>query len=379
MKWPLMKNSITWRDKLALSRFILTSDRFTQGEEVKSFEREWSSWCDKKYSVFVNSGSSANLLLLSAITELYKVEKNARILTSVSTWATTVSPILQLGYTPVFCDTDLGNFCFDIPHLRKLSKQYGDQIKVLFVPHLLGLKAPVDLYKDLFPKAIVIEDCCESHGVITEGEASTYSFYFGHHMTTVEGGMISTNNRDLYNLLLMKRSHGLARESLYYNRYKEENKQTEGSFLFMTSGFNLRNTELSAVLGKLQLKKLDNWIDIRRKNYKKFVELIEEYDQFTVPEKQTITNSSFCLPFIVKNPTILQNLKEKFKENSIEYRPIIAGNLLKHPAYKDFGNLHDFPNADTIHFSGIYIGNNQFVNNKNFKLLKKILEQICKK
>jgi len=379
MTWPLIKNSITWKDRFLLSKFIMTSDKFTQGSKVRAFEKEWSDWSNTKYSVFVNSGSSANLLLTSAVTELYKIEKNAKILTSVSTWATTVSPIIQLGYTPVFCDTDLGNFCFDLSHLKKLSEQYKEEIKIIFVPHLLGLKAPVSVYKTFFPKAIIIEDCCESHGVEVEGEASTYSFYFGHHMTTVEGGMISTDNKELYNLLLMKRSHGLARESLFFDKYTQENTETEASFLFMTTGFNLRNSELFALLGSLQLKKLDKWIQARRNNYKKFINLLENYDEFIIPEDQRSINSSFCLPFIVKNKLTLEKLKQKFEDNGIEYRPIIAGNLLKHPAYKSFGVCEDFPNANLIHSFGIYIGNSQFVTNKNFKCLEKILGEICKK
>lgn len=379
MIWPLMKNSITWKDRVTLVKFMLTSDKFTQGNKVKTFENDWSTWCNKKYSVFVNSGSSANLLLLSSITELYNIEKNAKILTSVSTWATTVSPIIQLGYTPVFCDTDIGNFGLSLEHLEKLSKEHGENIKVLFIPHLLGLKAPVSLYKKLFPKAVIIEDCCESHGVSTEGEASTYSFYFGHHMTTIEGGMISTNNKELYNILLMKRSHGLARESLYLEKYKKENEETEPSFLFITTGFNLRNTEISAILGSLQLKKLNKWIFKRRNNYKNFINLLKQYDDFIITEEQELENSSFCLPFLVKDLKILEKLKVKFDANSIEYRPIIAGNLLKHPAYNSFGSLEDFPNANFIHYSGIYIGNNQFINNKNFKILAKILEETCKK
>ena len=379
MNWPLMRNTVSFSDKLKLCKFILQTNRFTQGSKVIEFESAWNSWLGSKYSLFVNSGSSANLLLLDAITEYYKIPKGSKVLVPATTWTTTVSPIVQLGFTPIFCDVDLYNFGFDYNDLVKISKEHQD-IKVVFVAHLLGLRAPIENYKKLFPSAVFIEDVCESHGIsknkIKQGSdtvGSTFSFYFGHHMTTIEGGMVSTNNKEIYNLLKMKRSHGLSRESLYHKKYSEENADIDPQFLFVTLGYNFRNSELNAVLGLLQLDKLNSFILERRKNYNKFLSLLDS-NKFLIPESQESENSSFCLPFLCKEQGTKETLKNKFLASGIEYRPIIAGNLLSHPAYSAYTSFKR--NANFLHSRGLYIGNNQFLTNKDFSLLKEILKDI---
>lgn len=379
MNWPLMKNSITFQDKLQLCKFILSSDRFTQGTQVLSFEKEWNNWLGSKYSVFVNSGSSANLLLLDAITEYFNIPKGSKILVPATTWTTTVSPIIQLGFTPIFCDVDISNFGFDMGDLSYIAAKHPD-IKVVFTAHLLGLCAPIDAYKKLFPKAIFIEDVCESHGITFKNSkvgsnsiGSTFSFYFGHHMTCIEGGMVSTNNQDLYDILRMKRSHGLSRESFNHEAHKKQIKNIDPQFLFMTLGYNFRNTDLHAFLGKLQLKKLDSFVEKRKENYKNFLSVLDT-DKFLLPDPQPSNNSSFCLPFICKTIEIKNKLKDKFLEEGVETRPIIAGNLLSHPAYASYYGHK--PNANFLQNNGIYIGNNQFLTTKDFFTLKLILKDI---
>lgn len=379
MNWPLMRDTVSFFDKLNLCKFILQNTRLTQGVKVKEFEAAWNNWLGSKYSIFVNSGSSANLLLLDAVAEYYNIPKGSKILVPATTWTTTASPIIQLGFQPIFCDVDLHNFGFDESDLIKISKDHPD-IRIVFTAHLLGLRAPIEKYKKLLPSAIFIEDICESHGVakdkIKQGSNSvgaTFSFYFGHHMTTVEGGMISTNNKDIYDLLRMKRSHGLSRESENHGKYSQENTNIDPQFLFITLGYNFRNMELNAKLGLIQLNKLDNFISERRKNYKKFLSLLDP-QKFLIPEPQENENSSFCLPFICKQPGIKEKLKSNFISNGVEYRPIIAGNLLNHPAYKTYSEFKT--NANFLHSRGLYIGNNQFLTNQDFLLLENILKGI---
>lgn len=385
IQWPLMKDTITFSDKMKMIKFILTTKKFTNGVKVKEFERKWSDWLGSQYSLFVSSGSTANLLLLSAIKELYKFKDGDKVLVPACTWVTNVSPVFQLGFQPIFADVNLKNFSFDIDKLEKLKKNHPD-IKIIFITHLLGLPSEVEKIKNIFPKALILEDICESHGVEkspgikygSDSLGSTFSFYFGHHMTSIEGGMISTSNKELYELMRLKRSHGMAREGSpeYFEKYKKQYPNLPASFLFVTDGYNLRNHEIPAVLGISQLERLDSMIKIRKENYKKYMLIIEKHaDKFYIPD-DTELNSSFCLPFVSKKKTTYIKLKDLFDDNGIEYRPVVSGNLLKHPFLKKYKISTDENNIKLIHENGVYIGNNHFINNKDFKLLSNILDQL---
>jgi CDP-6-deoxy-D-xylo-4-hexulose-3-dehydrase len=285
---------------------------------------------------------------------------------------------------PIFCDVNLNNFSFDLKHAKKIASKHKD-IKIVFTTHLLGFVAPS--IKDIFPNAIFIDDVCESHGakmsnnkkVGSESLGATFSFYFGHHMTTIEGGMISTNNFDLYNLMRMKRSHGMARESKTLEKFSEMYPKIDKHFLFPTDGYNLKSTELNAILGISQLKKLDANIISRKKNYSKFYSILCDYQDFFYLPENNENNSSFCLPIMCKSKDITNKLKQLFKDNFIEYRPVVCGNLLEQPFLKNRGYTlepNSINNIDIIHYQSIYIGNNQFIADKNFKILKKIFNQL---
>jgi CDP-6-deoxy-D-xylo-4-hexulose-3-dehydrase len=387
MKWPLMGETITLGDRLKMAHFVLTTKRFTYGERVKRFEQEWNEWLGSKHSLFVSSGSTANTLLLSAVKDLYKLKDGDKVLVPACTWVTNISPVFQLGLQPIFCDINLQNYSFDIAEAQRISKQHKD-IKAIFVTHLLGFPADNHKLQKIFPKAIIIDDVCESHGCKdVEGYkygaksiGATFSFYFGHHMSTIEGGMVSTNNTELYDLMRMKRSHGMARESMYQGKYAEQNKHIEPSFLFMTDGYNFRNHEICAVLGSSQLKRLDSMIEQRRHNYEQYVDLIKDHPQLFHPHEHEAGNSSFCFPFICKSEKITQAMKDTFKKYQIEYRPIVSGNLLTQPFLRDRGykieTLRETPNAEILHSRGVYIGNNHFVGNKHMQLLNKAVEEI---
>ena len=266
-KWPLMKDTLTWCDRWNLSKFVMTAERFTQGKKVEEFENAWSDWLGVNHSLFVTSGSTANFLLLDAVKEKYfSQKKKIKVLVPACTWVTNIKPVMQLGMIPVFCDINLQNYSFDSANMEAIAKKHD--IDIVFVTHLLGLPAHVNIIKNIFPKAIILEDVCESHGAEdsrgakcgTFGMGSTFSFYFGHHMSTVEGGMISTNDPELYNIMKMKRSHGMSRVSVEPRFYENMYPDIDPQFLFVTAGYNFRNTELGAVLGLSQLKKLDGFI-----------------------------------------------------------------------------------------------------------------------
>jgi len=359
-----MDCAITQSDKLKLIEFISSSDMYTCGKKVEEFENKWSEWLGCKHSLFVTSGSTANLLLLASVKELYNIPNGSKVLVPACTWVTNVSPVFQTGLEPVFCDINLDNYSFDTDHLP------DDDIKIVFITHLLGLNAPMEKIKNKYPTAIFIEDICESHGITDEhgkkrgyGTGSTFSFYYGHHMTTIEGGMISTDNVELYQLMKLKRSHGMARHLLPENYEKTISKypNIDPKFLFLTDGYNFRNTELNAVIGIEQLQRLDESIKIRKRNYDRFMLYLLKYETFFHIPTYDSYNSSFCLPFVCKTKELKTKLVNIFNKLEIEYRPIVGGNLLIHPFLDKWKNSTKTPNADLLNDNGVYIGNSQFV------------------
>jgi len=376
-----MDNAITTSDKLKLIEFITSTDMYTCGKKVEDFENKWSEWLGCKHSLFVTSGSVANLLLLASIKEHYKIPNGSKVLVPACTWVTNVAPVIQLGLEPVFCDINLNNYSFDLENLPN-----NDDIKIVFITHLLGINAAVEALKEKYPTSIFIEDICESHGVTDKfgkkrgyGTGSTFSFYYGHHMTTIEGGMISTDNSELYQLMKLKRSHGMARHLLpeNYDRVISKYPDIDPKFLFLTDGYNFRNTELNAVLGLEQLKRLDKNIKIRRRNYEHYMKKISKCKDFFYICDFDEFNSSFCFPFICKNKETKSKLIKLFNDYKIEYRPVVAGNLLKHPFLNKWKDSINALNANILNDNGVYIGNSQFVTIEMIDKVFEHIENIC--
>jgi len=384
-EWKLMEDAITLRDRMKMAWFLLTSNRLTNGTKVREFEKQWSEWLGVDYSLYVSSGSTANSLLVAAVKELYNLQDGDKVLVPATTWMTNVAPIIQNNLEPIFCDINLKNFSFDLEEAEYIATQHD--IKAVFVTHLIGLSSDVEGIQNIFPNAIIMEDVCESHGVTsssgvkrgTQHAGGTFSFYFGHHMTTIEGGMVCTNNSELYDLMRLKRSHGMARESeLYFPQYASQNPDIDPSFLFVTDGYNFRNHEVCAVLGLSQLKRLTKNIEICRENFDYYYQRLSEMDKFYIPQYQ-FGNSSFSFPIISRYSSI-EPLKKMLKDNNIEYRPIISGNLLRHPAFKKYElcTRRALSNVEILHKQGLYVGNSQFVTNKQIDLLFNILEEYVK-
>jgi CDP-6-deoxy-D-xylo-4-hexulose-3-dehydrase len=382
-----MKDTISFKEKLQLAYFVLSASRFTNGPKVLDFEKQWSDWLGCKHSLFVSSGSTANFLLIAAIKELYNLQNGDKVIVPACTWVTSIAPIIQLGLVPIFCDVSLENYCLDLNDLQKIKLIHPD-IKMIFTTHLLGFHSDVEKIKQIFPFALIAEDCCESHGVLTEDNKKTsssslgmtFSFYYGHHMTTIEGGMVCTNNSELFELMRMKRSHGFIREAYPENaeKFKKEYPDIMPSFLFATDGYNFRNTELAAVLGISQLKKLDSIIHKRNINFKKYHKLISSRnDLFYAPDNYKGI-SSFSLPFVCKSLEVLNFLKKSFDDYKIEYRPVVGGNLLRQPFLKDYGFDYEkeIYNVDILQQFGLYIGNNQYIGDRELSILEKILSGI---
>jgi CDP-6-deoxy-D-xylo-4-hexulose-3-dehydrase len=362
MFWKLMPSeNISNDEKKNLADFILSTDRYTQGEHVKLFEQEWSAWQGCKYSVFVNSGSSANLMLVKSVMDLYGA---GGFICQATTWPTNINPAIQLKNSTFLqlCDNSLNNFGFNINEFKTFVKTMKP--KYVFLTHVLGFNGATDDLLEICKEnnIVLIEDCCESHGANFNGTkvgniglAGTFSFYYGHHLTTIEGGMISTNNEELYHQLLLNRSHGFLRE---HPNKDNINTTCDRRFTFLTDGFNFRNTEINAYLGRMQLTKLDSNIKIRNKNYNHFISNLNKNKYYTDFNSNGI--SSFAFPIISRSNNI-EKIKAKLTSIGVENRPFIAGNLFKQPYLKSLNMYQNFNNADLIHSNGMYLGNNQFI------------------
>ena len=385
MNWPLMKNAITWSDKFQLIKFLLTNDRLTNGPKVREFEAEWARWVGSKHALMVSSGSTANTLLMAAVKEKYGLKDGDKVLVPACTWVTNISPVFQLGFTPIFCDVNTDNYSFDLDHMAEIKKKHPD-IKIIFVTHLLGFSADNEAYQDLFPDALILDDVCESHGCTSPAGvrrgansiAASFSFYFGHHMTTVEGGMVNTNDTELYELMRMKRSHGLARESGNLKKYADQYPDIHPQFLFMTDGYNFRSSEINAVLGLSQLPRLDQYVEQRRANFRLFVQIIERNQDKFYPVKWQEGNSNFAFPFICRTPEITAKMKQAFEAGGVEHRPIVGGNLLRQPFLKGykFGTPRKNATVDLLNDNGVYIGNSHFVSENDMIWLDHLVGRI---
>ena len=368
----LMENNITKNDIEVLIRFLKKKTILTQSKNVLNFEKKWSKWLGVKYSVFVNSGSSANLLTISSLKYFVKKKdhRNEIIVPSL-TWSSDINSIIQNNYKPVFVDIDLNTLSLST---KEIKKKINKNTLAVFITHAQGFNAlNDDLLKLLKNKKIfLLEDVCESHGAKyrnkklgTFGLISNFSFYYAHHMSTIEGGMICTNEKKLYDIICSLRSHGLVREiknKKVKNKLVSKYKELSPEFIFLYSGYNLRNTEIGGVLGLNQLKRLNKNIKKRNNNLKYFLKLLDNKLFYTDFDLKGCSN--YALPLILKEKNFkYRNKLEKIMfKNKIEFRRGNAGggNQLRQPYLKNYTkelNLNNFKNVEHVHNFGYYIGN----------------------
>ena len=369
---PLMYNNISSEDLKAIKRFLKKKNIvLTQSKKIKEFEKKWSKWLGVKYSTFVNSGSSANFITLSILKILNKNKKKNEIIVPTLTWVSDISSVIMNGFKPIFVDINFENLSMNVDQvLKKISKK----TLAVFMTHAQGFNGLNEkLIKNLKRKKIhLIEDVCESHGAKftnkklgTFGLISNFSFYYAHHLTTIEGGMICTNNKRVYELSKILRSHGMLRESenkSFENKIKNKYRNLSPQFIFLYPTLNFRNTEIGAAIGLNQLKQLNRNNSIRSKNFKLFLKLIDGkkyWKNFDIEG-----NSNYAFPIILRTKNIKKRdlFEKKLKEKGIEFRRGNAGggNQLRQPYLKKFSkslNLRKYKNVDHIHFFGYYIGN----------------------
>ena len=385
---PLMHNNFTKSDMRSVSNLLKQKNIIlTQSKHVKNFEKKWSKWLGVKYSVFVNSGSSANLVTISILKMLYK--KNEIILPSL-TWVSDVNSVILNNFKPVFVDINLKNLCMSE---NQIIKKINKKTLAVFITHAQGFNGLSDnLLKYLKRKKIIlIEDVCESHGAMhnkkklgTFGLISNFSFYYAHHMSTIEGGMICTNNKKIYHIARALRSHGMARE---IDDKKEENKiikkypKLSPKFIFLYPAYNFRNNEIGAVIGINQLKSLDKNNIKRKKNFLLFLKNLNSKMYITNFDLRGSCNYAFPLILKYKNLKLRNKFENLLKKNNIEFRRGNAGggNQLRQPYLKKYikkVNFSNFKNVEHVHDFGYYIGNYPSLSSKKIKKICSILNSI---
>lgn len=353
--------------------------RLTKGDLTWELESKWAKKIGTKYSVYLNSGSSAILLALAALQHTNKLKNNKVIVPGLS-WATDVSSPMLLGMEPILCDCNLEDLSCDLEHLEKLFIEHSPSTFILVSP--LGLVPDMKRVVDLCEKyeVILFEDVCESMGskyedkyLGTFGFASFYSMYFGHHLSTIEGGFINTNDEDFYYSLLMMRSHGWDRDlpKEIQEKLRKENNISEfdSLYTFYLPGFNLRSTDLQAFIGIRAIDKLDDYTEKRNKNFQLYKSSIN-VNQLNITDRPTDFISNFAYPIVNKNRV---KIIEDLIGNDIEVRPLIAGDMSKKPMWiKNYGEV-SLPNCELINEFGFYIPNHQDLTTEQISLISNIV------
>ncbi len=374
--------------KERLCNFIKDACVLSMGSECRKFEEKFSLKQGVKYSVFVTNGSCANLLLIQVMLNMGKLKKDDKVFISGLTWATNIMPIIQLGLVPILIDVEKETFNVSSNILKK-SYENNKDIKCLFLTNALGFCSDIDNIKKFCEEKdiLFLEDNCESLGSEYKqiklgnfGLASTFSFFVGHHISTIEGGMICTNDEDLYENLKLARAHGWTRNNS--NKFKENMKSKfsinnfYNTYAFYDLAYNFRPTEINGFIGNLQINYWDEIVNKRECNFNKFNEAALTNDDIL---KLKIDNlnivSNFGFPLLFRDKIKFEKYRDLFIKNEIEIRPIIGGDISKQPFFRKWvDSIEDFPNISDIHVNGFYFGNNPEMNDEEIGRIVKLLK-----
>ncbi|QSB01885.1 DegT/DnrJ/EryC1/StrS aminotransferase family protein [Methylomonas sp. EFPC1] len=370
MKFPLMRNNILREDLDAVIEHLKQDDPIlTHGANVRAFEAEWSEWLGVKYSVFLNSGASANLLTMAVLK--IRHPEGGEVIVPPLAWVSDVASVLQNGFTPVFADIDPATLAMDT---QQILSKITDKTRAVFLTHVQGFDGLTDeLVAELERRNIpLIEDVCESHGARHNGKLlgsigwiSNFSYYYAHHMSTIEGGMVCTNDPEVYQQVRMLRSHGMVREATDNDlkaRYIDDNPQLNPDFIFAYPAYNTRNTEIGGIMGRSQLKRLDMIVQRRTENLLRFLDKIDASKYRTDFKLEGSSNYAFNLILKEADDNLVQRVMKKMRESGIEFRRGSAGggNQIRQPYLRGIvpeGHHLEYPNTEHVHFYGFYIGN----------------------
>ncbi len=378
--------SSTWNEEeiRAIHR-VIESGRFTMGEQVREFEKQFADQMGSQYAIMVNSGSSANLALLAACRYRREplMKPGDEVLVPAVSWSTTYYPVNQIGFTLKFVDIDSHTLNIDT---NKVEAAIGPKTKAIFAVNLLGNPADWIKLRDiaLTHNLLLLEDNCESLGASVNGESAgtfgfggTFSSFFSHHISTMEGGMVVTNDESLAHTLKSVRAHGWTRDLPATNHvYNKTGSEWDDLFRFVLPGYNLRPLEMEAAIGKVQLAKLNSFVNARRINAELFLSYMSELDGYRVQKE--IGKSSWFGFSIVLEGKLKGRRPELIKELTragIESRPIVTGNFTRNPviSHLDHAEIGPLPAADEIHDEGLFIGNHHYDLTKELTLLANTL------
>lgn len=384
MKYPLTFSTWNLKEKEAISN-VVKSGSFSMGKNVFEFEKKFSKYLNRKYSVMVNSGSSANLLAINSFfyKKKNKIKPGDEVIVPAIAWSTTYSPLKQLGLKVKVVDVDINNLNVD---LNQLEKAITRKTKMIIGVSILGVPAKLDKIKNICKKKKIIffEDNCESLGskirnkkTGTFGDISSHSFFYSHHISTMEGGMCVTDDFELYCIMLAMRAHGWTRDLPKSNPLTSKKKDV--AYNFVLPGYNLRPGEIHGAIGLEQLKKLNKLVKLREKNWKLFYKLFSKDNRFIIQKTKNF-NSSFSFALILKesNKKFKKKIFNTLKKNNISYRLITGGCFTKHPYAKYFkpkiyGKLI---NSTKAHEDGFFVGNAGLDLSKEITKLYSILKKI---
>lgn len=367
LKYKLAEKIINQDDRKALSEWIKEDHQLTKGELTIQFEEKWAKWVGTRYAVFCNSGSSANLLMAYTVLISDRLRNKKVIVPSVG-WVTTIAPFIQFGFEPIICGADEDNFGLDLNHLEELLKESGAAtvivVQVLGVPSvmhdLMWLRAKYDF--------LLLEDACAALGaefggkkVGSFGDMSSFSFFYGHQLSTIEGGMVNTNDDGFYDFLLMLRSHGwgkdLSQKQKQFLAKKYHIDDFHEPFTFFVPGFNLRSTDVNAFLGLRQMEKADRIVNIRKKNHLIYVDNLQNVDYQKWHSEAIPCSISFGA--IANSEKCRRAIVTELDKNGVETRLFSAGNLGLHPFwFERYGKFHH-PVSDRVHQCGFFLPNNE--------------------
>ena len=360
MRVTLASDTIDQDDLAALAEWLGQGNRLTKGPETSAFESEFAARVGARHAVFVNSGSSANLLMVAALKESGRIRRPVAVVPAVS-WVTTVTPFLQLGFEVHLCDADPGNLGLDLVHLERLFTSHRPSVLALVqvLGHPNHMKEILDLC-DRFD-VVLIEDSCEALGSVDEGgrslgtigELGSFSLYFGHHLSTIEGGVVVTDDDDLYEALVALRSHGWARD-LPQERQAELASahgvdEFHNLYTFYYAGYNLRSTDLQAFIGRRQLRRLPEVVDVRQRTFAAYRDALPD---FYHQSSSASVLSAFAYGTLVTEPAMVASA---LREAGVECRPLICGNIGRHPFWTQRFGPAGLPVADQVHTYGLYL------------------------
>jgi CDP-6-deoxy-D-xylo-4-hexulose-3-dehydrase len=384
---PLMKNNITRTDLDEVIAYLSQDDPpLTHSKQTLDFEREWSDWLGIKYSVFVNSGASANLLTMAALKEIFG---SGEVIVPPLTWVSDIAAVLQNGFMPVFVDIDRRTLGMDTSQvLDKLTPN----TRSVFITHILGYNALTQQLLDELKRRNIplIEDVCESHGATfnghklgTFGLISNFSFYYAHHMSTIEGGVICTNDRNAYETVRMLRSHGMVREATLdeiKHSYIKNHPDLNPAFIFAFPAYNVRPNEIGAVIGRSQLKRLNENNRMRQRNLELFLSCLDPAKYQTDFAVEGSCNYAFTLVLKEPDTTLRDRIEQALRSHGVEFRRGLSGggNQLRQPYLrKIMGNEFErYPNVNHVHFFGWYIGNYPGLEEEKIEALCQLLNHL---